>query len=252
VCKYKITKKHLYEKHLLSKNHLKRGEALALPHPVNPEIAEKEVVITSKAGASLSTSANEVAGPNKVASKAGTSTNVASASVAGPNKVAANVAGTNVAANVVGTGTRAQNRPALKPPPSFPKPLNKALYEKATADFNKYVRDNNKENNETFEPLKDNETTTTTTITDESGNTIIEKTTYSTTNTVTDYDVHIDKADFIKMMATSINELKETGDKKTFVSNFFDYMFRHITEIRHSSVTNPPRNIMYDDDDDDA
>jgi hypothetical protein len=29
-------------------------------------------------------------------------------------------------------------------------------------------------------------------------------------------------------------------------------MFRHITEIRHSSVTNPPRNIMYDDDDDDA
>jgi hypothetical protein len=241
VCKYKITKKHLYEKHLLSKNHLtnmkkpkkrretrgealqakqtealqaKQSEALALPallpHPVNPESISAAVTGTTSA------------------------------------------AGTNVAANVVGTGTRAQNRPALKPPPSFPKPLNKALYEKATADFNKYVRDNNKENNETFEPLKDNETTTTTTITDESGNTIIEKTTYSTTNTVTDYDVHIDKADFIKMMATSINELKETGDKKTFVSNFFDYMFRHITEIRHSSVTNPPRNIMYDDNDDDA
>ena len=229
VCKYKITKKHLYEKHLLSKNHLtnmkKRG------HPVNPESTGTG---TSVRGEALQAPKVQIPPPK-------------STSVVGTTSVA----GTGTT-NVVGTGTRAQNRPALKPPPSFPKPLNKVLYEKATADFNKYVRDNNKENNETFEPLKDNETTTTTTITDESGNTIIEKTTYSTTNTVTDYDVHIDKADFIKMMATSINELKETGDKKTFVSNFFDYMFRHITEIRHSSVTNPPRNIMYDDDDDDA
>jgi hypothetical protein len=187
------------------------------------------------------------AGTNKVAS--------VTASAAGTNKVAsssASLAGTSAAGtSAAGTDTRTQNRPALEPPSSFPKPLNKALYERATSDFNKYVKDNNKENNETFEPLKDNETTTTTTITDESGNTIIEKTTYSTTNTVTDYDVHIDKTDFIMMMTKSLTTLKESGDKEAFVSNFFDYMFRHITEIRHSSVTNPPRNIMYDDNDDD-
>lgn len=228
VCKYKITKKHLYEKHLLSKNHLKKRG-----HPVNPERVKSTTNVESKVGESISTSAKEVVGSNKSTSAAGTN-------VVAPN---ASAAGTSIA------GTRAQNRPALEPPPSFPKPLNKALYERATSDFNKYVKDNNKENNETFEPLKDNETTTTTTITDESGNTIIEKTTYSTTNTVTDYDVHIDKADFIMMMTKSLTTLKETGDKETFVSNFFDYMFRHITEIRHSSVTNPPRNIMYDDDD---
>lgn len=65
---------------------------------------------------------------------------------------------------------------------------------------------------------------------------IIEKTVYSTTtNTITDYDVHVDTRDFINMMNTSLATLKENGDKKTFVNNFFEYMFRHITEIRHTN-----------------
>lgn len=71
---------------------------------------------------------------------------------------------------------------------------------------------------------------------DEINKQIIEKTVYSTTtNTITDYDVHIDTRDFINMMNTSLATLKENGDKKTFVNNFFEYMFRHITEIRHTN-----------------
>ena len=87
----------------------------------------------------------------------------------------------------------------------------------------------------TIENLKDNDSTTITTIVDDAGNTIIEKTTYSTTNTTTDYDVHLDSADFIKMMNTSLATLKETGDRKSFVNNFFEYMFRHVTDIRHTT-----------------
>lgn len=71
---------------------------------------------------------------------------------------------------------------------------------------------------------------------DEINKQIIEKTVYSTTtNTITDYDVHVDTRDFINMMNTSLATLKENGDKKTFVNNFFEYMFRHITEIRHTN-----------------
>lgn len=79
-----------------------------------------------------------------------------------------------------------------------------------------------------------NNNTTVTTIVDEAGNTIIEKTTYSTTNTTTDYDVHVDSNEFIDMMNSSLSELKSTGDKKAFVYNFFNFIFKHITDVRHS------------------
>ena len=66
---------------------------------------------------------------------------------------------------------------------------------------------------------------------------IVETTTYSTTNSSTDYDIHIDTGDFIRMMNTSLTELKQTGDKKKFVTGFFDYMFKHVTDIRHFEET---------------
>jgi hypothetical protein len=62
---------------------------------------------------------------------------------------------------------------------------------------------------------------------------IVETTTYSTTNSSTDYDIHIDTGDFIRMMNSSLTELKQTGDKKKFVTGFFDYMFKHVTDVRH-------------------
>jgi hypothetical protein len=62
---------------------------------------------------------------------------------------------------------------------------------------------------------------------------VLETTTYSTTNSTTDYDIHIDTSEFILMMNESLAKLKETGDKKKFVSGFFDYMFKHVTDIRH-------------------
>ena len=115
------------------------------------------------------------------------------------------------------------------------KPFNKALYEKANSDFHKYMNDEDDDEMQSTPINKDNNSTTITTIVDDAGNTIIEKTTYSTTNSSTDYDVHIDAGDFVKMMNTSLATLKETGDKKSFVNNFFQYMFRHVTDIRHTS-----------------
>jgi hypothetical protein len=122
-------------------------------------------------------------------------------------------------------------------------PKNVALYEKANADFKKYVYESANDTDEddiqtTININKDNDTTTTTTIVDDDGNMIIEKTTYSTTNSSTDYDVHIDAVDFVKMMNTSLSALKETGDKKAFVNNFFQYMFSHVTDIRHTTDKN--------------
>jgi len=67
----------------------------------------------------------------------------------------------------------------------------------------------------------------------ENTSTVVETTTYSTTNSITDYDIHIDTSEFILMMNESLAKLKETGDKKKFVSGFFDYMFKHVTDIRH-------------------
>ena len=67
----------------------------------------------------------------------------------------------------------------------------------------------------------------------ENTSTVVETTTYSTTNSTTDYDIHIDTSEFILMMNESLAKLKETGDKKKFVSGFFDYMFKHVTDIRH-------------------
>jgi hypothetical protein len=186
-CKYKTTKKHIYEKHLMRETHLRKIGLLSVK-----SFTKESTKINIPENASAS--ANEIA----------TTTDI----------------NTNNKEYVI----------------NLKEPINKVLYERANADFYKYMYD--KDDYDDMTPLPDNETTTTTTIIDDNGNTITEKTTYSTSNSITDYDVHIDTGDFIKMMNTSLAELKSSGDRKAFVTNFFEYMFRHVTEIRHTGDGN--------------
>ena len=115
--------------------------------------------------------------------------------------------------------------------------VNNTLYNEATNDFYKYVYNDDAIDDATINNNHTNKNVYTQLVDDSENNKqIVEKTIYSTTtNTITDYDVHIDTRDFINMMNTSLATLKENGDKKSFVNNFFEYMFRHITEIRHTN-----------------
>ena len=233
-CKYKITKKHLYEKHLKSDTHLKvqaKAEAQAKADTeaesnntsVTVKEKQKKLCVCGNYYKSLLAHQKSCQTFNKEKEKGNVSANANSNSNANAN------ANSNANSN--------SNSNATTSNIDYPAPINKTLYEKATADFKKYMGDNDDDDNiqNTIENLKDNDSTTITTIVDDAGNTIIEKTTYSTTNTTTDYDVHLDSADFIKMMNTSLATLKETGDRKSFVHNFFEYMFRHVTDIRHTT-----------------
>lgn len=109
--------------------------------------------------------------------------------------------------------------------------VNNTLYNKATNDFYKYVYDADADADAAINNNHTNKKVDTQLVDDGEINTVYS----STTNTITDYDVHIDTRDFINMMNTSLATLKQNGDKKTFVNNFFEYMFRHITEIRHTN-----------------
>ena len=250
-CKYKITKKHLYEKHLKSEAHLKVQAKADLKVQAKADLkvqAKADLKVQAKADLKVQAKA-EV--------QAETESNKTSATVKEKQKqlcICGNYYKSllahqkscqtfkkekekgNVSDNANSNANVNSNANPTTPNIDYPAPINKALYEKATADFKKYMGDNDDDDiQNTIENLKDNDSTTITTIVDDAGNTIIEKTTYSTTNTTTDYDVHLDSADFIKMMNTSLATLKESGDRKAFVHNFFEYMFRHVTDIRHTT-----------------
>ena len=206
-CHYETTKKHIYERHMKSEAHMKREAHIEAKANANANVSaikkekEKQLCVCGNYYKSLLTHQNSCSTFKKEKEKE-------------------------------------KETVAIETIEEEKQPINKALYEKASADFYKYMcnKDDDIETfQSTFKNLKDNDTTTTTTIVDDTGNTIIEKTTYSTTNSCTDYDIHIDSADFIKMMNTSLSTLKETGDRKSFVNNFFQYMFKHVTDIRHTS-----------------
>ena len=208
-CNYKTTKKHIYENHFKRETHLKRMNVIE-----NTET--KATMVKSNAKTKEKEKEKQLCVCGNYYKSILTHQNSCS------------------------TFKKEKDKNKDKETAVTIEPINKALYEKASADFYKYMcneHDNNNNNNysDMINNIKDNDSTTTTTIVDDAGNTIVEKTTYSTTNSSTDYDVHIDSGDFIKMMNTSLSTLKETGDRKSFVTNFFQYMFKHVTDIRHTS-----------------
>lgn len=219
-CHYETTKKHIYERHMKSEAHMKREAHIE---------AKAKAKAKANANANANVSANANANVKKEKEK--------QLCVCG-NYYKSLLTHQNSCSTFKKEKEKEKETVAIETIEEEKQPINKALYEKASADFYKYMCDKDEDVEtfqSTFKNLKDNDTTTITTIVDDTGNTIVEKTTYSTTNSCTDYDIHIDSADFIKMMNTSLSTLKETGDRKSFVNNFFQYMFKHVTDIRHTS-----------------
>jgi len=209
-CKYSTPKKNMYEKHLNRESHIERMNA----------IKDKEPCVCGKYYKGIAAHQKVCEVYIKTHSQTQNITTNHSTSVS--STTSASVSST--------TSTNSTSNKDLPPP------VNNALYERVSSDFRKYLfnEQSEKDIQEAISNVKDNKNTTVTTIVDENGNTIVEKTTYTTTNSITDYDVHMDSTEFANMVNSSLANLKQTGDRKAFVHNFFDFIFRHVTDIRHT------------------
>jgi len=212
-CKYSTPKKNIYEKHLNRESHIERMNA----------IKDKEPCVCGKyyKGIAAHQKVCEVYIKTHAQSQNITTNHSTSAS--------STSASSTSASSTSASSTSASNK-------DLPLPVNNALYERVSSDFRKYLfnEQSEKDIQEAISNVKDNKNTTVTTIVDENGNTIVEKTTYTTTNSITDYDVHMDSTEFANMVNNSLAALKQTGDRKAFVHNFFEFIFRHVTDIRHT------------------
>ena len=199
-CKYKITKKHLYEKHLKSDTHLKVQAKADLKVQAKADLkvqakADLKVQAKANAEADLKVQAKadtQAQSSSEVQAKADTEAESNKTSVTVKEKqkqlcvcgnyyksLLAHQKSCQTFKKEKGNVSDNANANPTTPNIDYPAPINKTLYEKATADFKKYMGDNDDDDiQNTIENLKDNDSTTITNIVDDAGNTIIKKTTY--------------------------------------------------------------------------